>query len=173
MPQCGRVSERSRIFSYLHLAVAHGNCRGLSVHSTLDGSCLASATIRARRKPATFGGKTQPVHAMLWVWRTLLVAASEEVRRPALGILSPVLISVAPMYILKSYTTRSQSSSSHVHLRTSSIRLDNSTTPVREIRRTCRSWSRMSCLWQAMVKLLRMSSWSISRSGLWTVPSTP
>ena len=76
------VSERPHVPSCSSFVVAYANLRGLSVHSTLDGSCLASATIRARRKPATLGGKTQPVHAMLWVWRTLLVAASEEVRRP-------------------------------------------------------------------------------------------
>ncbi|KAI1788856.1 WD40 repeat-like protein [Ganoderma leucocontextum] len=51
---------------------------GLSVHSTLDGACMASTTIEARLNSTTLGGKVQPMHAMLWVWRALLVAASAE-----------------------------------------------------------------------------------------------
>ncbi|PIL35130.1 hypothetical protein GSI_02919 [Ganoderma sinense ZZ0214-1] len=51
---------------------------GLSVHSTLDGGCIASTTIEARPKPTALTGRVQTVHAMLWVWRTLLVVASEE-----------------------------------------------------------------------------------------------
>ncbi|EJF60945.1 WD40 repeat-like protein [Dichomitus squalens LYAD-421 SS1] len=67
-----KLHDRGRYITCLNAA------GGLSVHSTLDGSCLASTIIHVRRRPTALGGKTQPVHAMLWVWRTLLVAASQE-----------------------------------------------------------------------------------------------
>ena len=51
----------------------------------LDGACLASTMIEARPKPTALSGKVPTVYAMLWVWRTLLVAASEEVRRLTSG----------------------------------------------------------------------------------------
>ncbi|KAI9066035.1 WD40 repeat-like protein [Trametes sanguinea] len=49
----------------------------LSVHATIDGACIASTIIEPIPK-ANPGGKAQPTASMLWVWRSLLVAASEE-----------------------------------------------------------------------------------------------
>ncbi|KAI0718156.1 WD40 repeat-like protein [Cerioporus squamosus] len=79
-PHCGsgravaslKVHEGGRFVTCLNAA------GGLSVHSTLDGSCLASTVVEAKPKPTAIGGKSQPAPSMLWVWRTLLVAASEE-----------------------------------------------------------------------------------------------
>ncbi|RDX48877.1 WD40 repeat-like protein [Lentinus brumalis] len=67
-----KVHEGGRFVTCLNAA------GGLSVHSTLDGSCLASTLVEAKPKPTAVGGKSQPAPSMLWVWRTLLVAASEE-----------------------------------------------------------------------------------------------
>ncbi|KAI0763531.1 WD40 repeat-like protein [Trametes elegans] len=50
---------------------------GLSVHSTLDGSCVASIVVEPQPKPHG-SGKSQTSPSVLWVWRSLLVAASEE-----------------------------------------------------------------------------------------------
>ncbi|KAI0754509.1 WD40 repeat-like protein [Daedaleopsis nitida] len=51
---------------------------GLSIHSSTDGTCLASTVIDAKAQSSSSEGKSQPTPPMLWVWRTLLVAASEE-----------------------------------------------------------------------------------------------
>ena len=63
---------------------------GLSVHRTSDGSCLASTIVETKPKSAV-GGKAQPTPSVLWVWRKLLVAASEEVRLSALGDHRPLI----------------------------------------------------------------------------------
>ncbi|KAI0642943.1 WD40 repeat-like protein [Trametes meyenii] len=49
----------------------------LSVHSTIDGSCIAFTLVEAKSKPIP-GGKAQPTPSVLWVWNHLLVAASDE-----------------------------------------------------------------------------------------------
>ncbi|KAI0671154.1 WD40 repeat-like protein [Trametes maxima] len=49
----------------------------LSVHSTIDGSCIASTIVETKPKPIP-GGKAQPTPSVLWVWNHLLVAASDE-----------------------------------------------------------------------------------------------
>ncbi|KAI0770640.1 WD40 repeat-like protein [Fomes fomentarius] len=51
---------------------------GLSVHSTTDGACLVSVVIAPSLERGASGSKPQAAPSMLWVWRTLLVAASEE-----------------------------------------------------------------------------------------------
>ncbi|KAI0655440.1 WD40 repeat-like protein [Cubamyces menziesii] len=66
-----KVHEGGRYFSCLHVS------GGLSVHRTSDGSCLASTIVETKPKSAV-GGKAQPTPSVLWVWRKLLVAASEE-----------------------------------------------------------------------------------------------
>ncbi|KAI0354805.1 WD40 repeat-like protein [Trametes cingulata] len=66
-----KVHEGGRYISCLH------ESGGLSVHTTLDGTCIASTLLEVKPKPA-LGGKTQPAPSVLWVWRNLLVAASEE-----------------------------------------------------------------------------------------------
>ena len=57
-----------------------------------------STVIQAKPKTAALGGKAQPAPSMLWVWRTLLTAASEEVRRSALGDL-PLLMWFGLLYL--------------------------------------------------------------------------
>ena len=64
--------------------------RGLSVHFSSDGQCIASTVVQATPR-LLVGGKNQSAPPMRWIWRSLLVAASEEVRRVASGGL-PVLI---------------------------------------------------------------------------------
>ncbi|OSC98008.1 WD40 repeat-like protein [Trametes coccinea BRFM310] len=66
-----KVHEAGRYISCL----AESGC--LSVHATADGACIVSTIIEPRPKPNP-GGKAQPTASMLWVWRSLLVAASEE-----------------------------------------------------------------------------------------------
>ncbi|KAI0365315.1 WD40 repeat-like protein [Pilatotrama ljubarskyi] len=66
-----KVHEGGRYISCLH------ESGGLSVHATVDGSCIASTLVEVKMKTAP-GGKTQPAPSVLWVWRKLLVAASEE-----------------------------------------------------------------------------------------------
>ncbi|KAH9891906.1 WD40 repeat-like protein [Cubamyces lactineus] len=66
-----KVHESGRYFSCLHVS------GGLSVHRMSDGCCVISTMIEAKPKAAT-GGKAQPTPSVLWVWRKLLVAASEE-----------------------------------------------------------------------------------------------
>ncbi|RPD74051.1 WD40 repeat-like protein [Lentinus tigrinus ALCF2SS1-7] len=74
----GRVVTSLKVHEGGRFLTCLGAAGGLSVHSTLDGSCLASTVIEARPTKVAIGGKSQPVPSMLWVWRTLLVAASEE-----------------------------------------------------------------------------------------------
>ncbi|KAH9932736.1 WD40 repeat-like protein [Epithele typhae] len=50
----------------------------LSVHCTSDGRCVASITAEVKPPPSTVAGKVQTTPPMLWVWRSLLVAASDE-----------------------------------------------------------------------------------------------
>ncbi|KAI0823988.1 WD40 repeat-like protein [Trametes gibbosa] len=66
-----KVHEGGRYISCLHTT------GGLSVHATIDGSCIASTLVEARPKPLA-GSKVQPTPSVLWVWKGLLVAASEE-----------------------------------------------------------------------------------------------
>ncbi|KAI8986132.1 WD40 repeat-like protein [Trametes punicea] len=49
----------------------------LSVHMTSDGTCIASTFIEANPHPIP-GGKIQSMPPMLWTWRRLFVATSEE-----------------------------------------------------------------------------------------------
>ncbi|EIW52425.1 WD40 repeat-like protein [Trametes versicolor FP-101664 SS1] len=66
-----KVHEAGRYISCLH------ESGGLSVHASIDGSCIASTLVEAKSKPAS-AGKAQATPSVLWVWRNLLVAASEE-----------------------------------------------------------------------------------------------
>ncbi|OJT12977.1 WD repeat-containing protein 7 [Trametes pubescens] len=66
-----KMHEGDRYISCLH------ESGGLSVHTTVDGSCIVSTLVEAKTKPAS-AGKAQATPSVLWVWRNLLVAASEE-----------------------------------------------------------------------------------------------
>ena len=55
-----------------------------------------------RQGPSTSRGKTGAAPSMLWVWRTLLVAASEEVRRLALSSFTLLITSTVHVSILQS-----------------------------------------------------------------------
>lgn len=72
--------------------------RGLSVHSTTDGACFVSVVISPRLERGASGSKPQAAPSMLWVWRTLLVAASEEVRRIALDSFTSLITTTITLY---------------------------------------------------------------------------
>lgn len=124
-----KVHEGGRYISCLH------ESGGLSVHASIDGSCIASTLVEAKSKPAS-AGKAQATPSVLWVWRNLLMAASEEVRRPALGDLPLLISSIISPHV---HIPPSQSYCSRAHLPTSFIPTTNSSTRARATQRTRRS----------------------------------